>query len=62
MANLAAAVAAAASRDPAVDRSLRSVFGEYVKVNVTCSDTDLPTRCSDVDKRTAETKSYKKAC
>lgn len=27
MANLAAAAAAAAARDPAVDRSLRSVFG-----------------------------------
>lgn len=29
----AAAAAAAASRDPAVDRSLRSVFGEYAYVN-----------------------------
>lgn len=28
MANLAAAAAAAAARDPAVDRSLRSVFGK----------------------------------
>lgn len=35
MANLAAAVAAAAAnRDPAVDRSLRSVFGTFL--NVAC--------------------------
>lgn len=30
----AAAAAAAANRDPAVDRSLRSVFGEFVKVTL----------------------------
>lgn len=30
MANLAAAVVAAAGRDPAVDRSLRSVFGKFI--------------------------------
>lgn len=29
----AAAAAAAASRDPAVDRSLRSVFGKFVAVS-----------------------------
>lgn len=36
MANVATAVAAAAGRDPAVDRSLRSVFGKRPKERKKC--------------------------
>lgn len=34
MAHLAIAAAAAAARDPAVDRSLRSVFGMYEEIGL----------------------------
>lgn len=37
MANLAVAAAAAAARDPAVDRSLRSVFGMYEEIGLVVS-------------------------
>ncbi len=36
MASSAFAAAAAAARDPAVDRSLRSVFGMYAEIEVVC--------------------------
>lgn len=43
-ASAAAAAAAAANRDPAVDRSLRSVFGEFVVLICLVSDVSMHER------------------